>query len=85
MTTLLFSLALIVLTVALIAMLMPVKHLTKVIDEIKEKLEDRNKVEKYYLDFLLSEHEKRLGQLEDAELIKNSSELYQAFQKRLKH
>ena len=68
MTTLLFSLALIVLTVALIAMLMTAKHLKKEIDEIKEKLklEDKNRVEKYLNFFSFSEHERRLEQLEDA-------------------
>ena len=44
MTTLLFSLALIVLIIALIAMLMIAKHLTKLIDEIKEKLEMHQKL-----------------------------------------
>lgn len=44
MTTLLFSLALVVLTVALIAMSMAVKHLSDEIDELKEKLERHQKL-----------------------------------------
>ena len=63
MTTLLFSLALVVLTVALIAMSMTVKHLSEEIDELKEVLEHIRK----HLDFYqLSDHEKRLDQLEEA-------------------
>ena len=42
MIGILFSIALVVLSVALISMLMTAKHLTKLIDEIKEKLEDRD-------------------------------------------
>ena len=62
MTTLLFSLALVVLTVALIAMSMTVKHLSEEIDELKEVLEHIRK----HLDFYqLSDHEKRLDQLEE--------------------
>lgn len=62
MTTLLFSLALVVLTVALIAMSMTVKHLSEEIDELKEELEHIRK----HLDFYqLSDHEKRLDQLEE--------------------
>lgn len=66
MTTLLFSLALIVLTVALIAMSMAVKRLSKDIDELKEVVRYiRIKVK--YLDFYqLSDHEQRLDQLEEA-------------------
>ena len=62
MTTLLFSLALVVLTVALIAMSMTVKHLSEEIDELKDVLEHIRK----HLDFYqLSDHEKRLDQLEE--------------------
>ena len=62
MTTLLFSLAIIVLTVALIAMSMTVKHLSDEIDELNEELEHIRK----HLDFYqLSDHEKRLDQLEE--------------------
>lgn len=62
MTTLLFSLALVVLTVALIAMSMTVKHLSDEVDELKEVLEHIRK----HLDFYqLSDHEKRLDQLEE--------------------
>lgn len=62
MTEILFSLALIVLTVALIAMSMTVKHLSDEIDELKEELEHIRK----HLDFYqLSDHEKRLDQLEE--------------------
>lgn len=62
MTTLLFSLALVVLTVALIAMSMTVKHLSEEVDELKEVLEHIRK----HLDFYqLSDHEKRLDQLEE--------------------
>ena len=62
MTTLLFSLALVVLTVALIAMSMTVKHLSDEVDELKEVLEHIRK----HLDFYqLSDHEKRLDKLEE--------------------
>ena len=62
MTEILFSLALIVLTVALIAMSMTVNHLSEEIDEQKEVLEHIRK----HLDFYqLSDHEKRLDQLEE--------------------
>ena len=62
MTEILFSLALVVLTVALIAMSMTVKHLSEEIDEQKEVLEHIRK----HLDFYqLSDHEKRLDQLEE--------------------
>ena len=63
MTTLLFSLALVALTVALLATGMSVKHLSEEIDELKEELEHIRK----HLDFYqLSDHEKRLDQLEEA-------------------
>lgn len=66
MTTLLFSLALVVLTVALIAMSMTVRRLSEEIDELKEVVEHiRIKVK--HLDFYqLSDHEQRLDQLEEA-------------------
>ena len=50
------------LTVALIAMSMTVKHLSDEIDELNEELEHIRK----HLDFYqLSDHEKRLDQLEE--------------------
>lgn len=60
----LFPLALIVLTVALIAMSMAVKHLTKLIDEIKEKLEFHRKMLQY-LDSCELDLRKRLVHLEE--------------------
>ena len=58
--------ALIVLTVALIAMSITVKRLSKEIDKIKEILEFR-RVKCQHLDFYdLSEHEDRLYKLEQA-------------------
>lgn len=59
MTTLLFSLALIVLIIALIAMLMIAKHLIKLIDETKEKLEMHQK----FCDW--QDHEQYLAKIED--------------------
>ena len=59
MTTLLFSLALVVLTVALIAVLMIAKHLTNLIDEIKEKLEMHQKLYDW------QDHEQYLAKIED--------------------
>ena len=62
MTELLFSLALVVLTVALIAMSMTVRRLSQEIYELKEVVEHIRK----HLDFYqLSDHEKRLDQLEE--------------------
>lgn len=62
MTELLFSMALVVLTVALIAMSMTVRRLSEEIDELKEVVEHIRK----HLDFYqLSDHEKRLDQLEE--------------------
>lgn len=56
MTELLFSLALVVLTVALIAMSMTVRRLSEEIDELKEVLE-HHRIKLKYLDFYqLSEH-----------------------------
>ena len=62
MIEILFSLALVVLTVALIAMSMTVRRLSEEIDELKEVVEHIRK----HLDFYqLSDHESRLDQLED--------------------
>ena len=47
MTTLLFSLALVVLTVALIAMSMTVRRLSEEIDELKDSFEYHKKIHKY--------------------------------------
>lgn len=66
MTELLFSLALVVLTVALIAMSMTVKRLSEEIDELREVLE-HHRIKLQHLDFYqLSDHEQRLDQLEEA-------------------
>ena len=59
MTTLLFSLAFIVLIIALIAMLMTAKNLTKLIDEIKENLEHNQKLYDW------QDHEQYLAKIED--------------------
>ena len=59
MTTLLFSLVLIVLTIALIAMSKTVKHLKNEIDGIKEKLEEHQKLYDW------QDHEKYLAKIED--------------------
>ena len=62
MTTLLFSMAFVVLTFALIAMSMTVNRLSEEIYELKEELEHIRK----HLDFYqLSDHEKRLDKLEE--------------------
>lgn len=47
MTTLLFSLALVVVSVALIAMSMTIKHLSGEIDELKDAFEWHKKIHKY--------------------------------------
>lgn len=65
MTTLLFSLALIVLTVALILLAIVVKGMAREIDELKEKLEHHRIKLKYLDDYTLPEHERRLDQLEE--------------------
>lgn len=68
MTTLLFSLPLVVLTVALIAMSMTVRRLSEEIDELKAKLE-QHRIRLNYLNFdylSISDIEKRLDQLEEA-------------------
>ena len=64
MTTLLFSLALVVLTATLIAMSMTVKHLSEEIDEIKEKLEF-HRIKLQYVESCELDNEKRLDQLEE--------------------
>lgn len=64
MTELLFSLALVVLTVALIAMSMTVRRLSEEIDEIKEKLE-HHRINLKFLNTCELDHEKRLDQLEE--------------------
>lgn len=62
MTTLLFSLAFVVLSVALILMSITVKLLSEEIDEFKEVVEHIRK----HLDFYqLSDHERRLDKLEE--------------------
>ena len=64
MTTLLFPIALVVLSVALIVMLRIIKHLSEEIDKIKEVLQ-HHRIKLKILDFYdLSEHENRLDQLE---------------------
>lgn len=68
MTTLLFSLALVVLTVALIAMSMAVKHLSDEIDELKDGFEYHKKIHKYenlMLEPKIKEFDQRLDQLEE--------------------
>lgn len=68
MTTLLFSIALVVLTVALIAMSITVKHLSDEIDELKEELE-KHRARFNYLEFdylSISDIEERLDKLEEA-------------------
>ena len=65
MTALLFSLALIVLTVALILLAIVVKGMAREIDELKEKLEHHRIKLKYLDDYTLLEHERRLDQLEE--------------------
>lgn len=65
MTTLLFSLALIVLIIALIAMLITFKHyLSEEIDDIEEKLEFHRKMLQY-LDSCELDIRKRLVHLEE--------------------
>ena len=69
MTTLLFSLALVVLTVALIAMSMTVKHLSDEIDELKDGFEFHKKIHKYESQILapkIKEFCQRLDQLKES-------------------
>lgn len=47
MTTLLFPITLIVLTISLIVMSMTIKHLPKEIDELKDSFEYHKKIHKY--------------------------------------
>ena len=70
MTILLFSLALVVLTVALIAMSMAVKHLSDEIDELKYGFEFHKKIHKYerlVLEPKIKEFCQRLEQLKRCE------------------
>lgn len=61
-----FSFVLVVLIVAIIALLMRVKHLSKEIDGLREIVE-HHRIKLQILDFYdLSEHEDRLYQLEEA-------------------
>ena len=69
MTTLLFSLALVVLTVALIAMSMTVKHLSEDVDELKDGFEFHKKIHKYerlVLEPKIKEFCQQLDQLKEA-------------------
>lgn len=69
MTTLLFSLALVVLTVALIALSMAVKRLSEDIDELKDGFEFHKKIHKYErlaLEPKIKEFCQRLDQLKEA-------------------
>lgn len=69
MIDVLFSLALIVLTVALIAMSMAVKHLSDEIDELKDGFEFHKKIHKYErlaLEPKIKEFCQRLDQLKEA-------------------
>lgn len=68
MTIFLFPLALVVLTVALIAMSMAVKHLSDEIDELKDGFEYHKKIHKYenlMLEPKIKEFDQRLDQLEE--------------------
>lgn len=68
MTTLLFSLAFVVLTVALLLMSMTVKRLSEEIDELKDGCEYHKKIhnyEKLMLEPKLKEFDQRLDQLEE--------------------
>lgn len=70
MTTLLFSLALVVLTVALIALSMTVKHLSDEIDKLKDGFEFHKKIHKYerlILEPKIKEFCQRLEQLKRCE------------------
>ena len=64
MTKLLFTLVLVVMSVALIAISIAVKHLFKEIDELKEKLEF-HRIKLQYVESCELYNEKRLDQLED--------------------
>ena len=69
MIDVLFSLALIVLTVALIALSMVVKHLSDEIDELKDGFEFHKKIHKYerlILEPKIKEFCQRLDQLKES-------------------
>lgn len=69
MTTLLFSLAFVVLTVAVILMSMTVKRLSEEIDDLKDRFEYHKKIHKYnnlMLEPKIKEFKQRLDQLEEA-------------------
>ena len=61
----LFAIALVVLIVALILLTIVVKGMAREIDELKEKLEHYRIKLKYFDDYTLPEHERRLDQLEE--------------------
>lgn len=63
MTKLLFTLALVVMSVALITISIAAKHLSKEIDELKEKLEF-HRIKLQYVESCELDNEKRLDQLE---------------------
>ena len=63
MTKLLFTLALVVMSVALITISIAAKHLFKEIDELKEKLEF-HRIKLQYVESCELDNEKRLDQLE---------------------
>ena len=65
MIIVMFSAALIVLAVALLAMAMTTKHLSREIDEIKEKLEF-HRIKLQYVESCELDNEKRLDNLEEA-------------------
>ena len=69
MMDVLFSLALVVLTVALIAISVTVKHLSEKIDELKDGFEFHKKIHKYESQILapkIKEFCQRLDQLKEA-------------------
>lgn len=65
MTTLLFSVALIVLAVAVLGIAMTVEHLSKEMDELKEKLEF-HRIKLQYVESCELDNENRLDRLEKA-------------------
>lgn len=73
MTTLLFSLTIIGLTVALFIMAMYIEHLAEETDEIKGKLEF-HRIKLQYLDSCNLDHGKRLVHLEKALELKEYSD-----------
>lgn len=66
MMDVLFSIALVVLIVALILLIIGVKGLACEIDELKEKLEHHRIKLKYLDDYTLPEYKRRIDQLEEA-------------------